>query len=337
MILAGDIGGTSTRLALFEVRGGRLSAVRIERYSSPAYRGLDEIVRAFTAVGGLPPIDEACFGVAGPVMNGRAATPNLPWVVEAAALARQLGLPRAWLINDLEANTHGVAALVPADLAVLGPGAPAASGNIAVISAGTGLGEAGAYWDGVRHHPFAGEGGHADFAPQDELQVELFLHLRGKLGGRVSWERVVSGPGLQNIYEFLRDSGRGREPAWLRDAMQREDPPAMISQAALAGTSELCGRALDLFVTLYGAEAGNLALKLKATGGVYVGGGIAPRISERMKAGSFMEAFRDKGRLRDLLERVPVRIILNDQAALLGAARYAALNAGLLEGVPPLA
>jgi glucokinase len=333
VIVAGDVGGTSTRVALFEIRGRQLAPARLEKYPSRAHRGLCEIVRAFMATE-TRPVRQACFGIAGPVIDGRVDTPNLPWMVEAADLARELGLPRAWLINDLEANTHGIAALEPSDLAVLSPGEPSATGNIAVISAGTGLGLAGAYWDGVRHHPFAGEGGHADFAPHDALQVELLRHLQRKLGGHVSWERVVSGPGLHALYEFLRDSGRGTEPVWLRDAMKRRDPSAIVSQAGLAGTSELCVRALDLFVRLYGSAAGNHALTLKATGGLYVGGGIAPRIVERMKSGLFMDAFLDKGRLRGMLERIPVRVILNDEAALLGAARYAALRAGLLDDSP---
>jgi glucokinase len=333
VILAGDVGGTSTRVGLFEIRSGQLAAARVEKYPSRGHEGLREIVHVFMATEARP-VRQACFGIAGPVIDGRADTPNLPWVVEAADLARELGLPRAWLINDVEANTHGIAALQPSDLAVLSPGEPGATGNIAVISAGTGLGLAGAYWDGNRHHPFAGEGGHADFAPHDALQVELLLHLQRRLGGHVSWERVVSGPGLHGLYEFLRDSGRGIEPAWLRDAMARRDPSAIVSEAGLAGTSELCVRALDLFVRLYGSAAGNLALTLKATGGIYVGGGIAPRIVERLKDGLFLDAFLDKGRLRSMLERVPVRVILNDEAALLGAARYAALRAGLLDDSP---
>jgi glucokinase len=333
VILAGDVGGTSTRVGLFEIRSGQLAAARVEKYPSRGHEGLREIVHVFMATEARP-VRQACFGIAGPVIDGRADTPNLPWVVEAADLARELGLPRAWLINDVEANTHGIAALQPSDLAVLSQGEPGATGNIAVISAGTGLGLAGAYWDGNRHHPFAGEGGHADFAPHDALQVELLLHLQRRLGGHVSWERVVSGPGLHGLYEFLRDSGRGIEPAWLRDAMARRDPSAIVSEAGLAGTSELCVRALDLFVRLYGSAAGNLALTLKATGGIYVGGGIAPRIVERLKDGLFLDAFLDKGRLRSMLERVPVRVILNDEAALLGAARYAALRAGLLDDSP---
>lgn len=333
VILAGDVGGTSTRIALFEVHDGRLTVARLEKYRSGEHRGLGDLVRVFMT-GERCPVQHASFGVPGPVIGGRADPPNLPWVVDAGDLALQLGVPHTWLINDLEANTYGIPALPARDFFVLNAGEAGAVGNLAVISAGTGLGQAGAYWDGSNHHPFAGEGGHADFAPQDPLQVDLLLHLRGMVG-RVSWERVVSGPGLHSIYQFLRDTGRGVEPAWLREAIDQGDPPAVVSAAGLAGTSELCVKALDLFVALYGAAAGNLALTFKATGGVYVGGGIAPRIVDRIKDGVFMDAFLDKGRLRGMLERIPVRVILNDEAALIGAARYAAIRGGLLANDPP--
>ncbi|HEX7124294.1 MAG TPA: glucokinase, partial [Thermodesulfobacteriota bacterium] len=202
------------------------------------------------------------------------------------------------------------------------PGVRGAGGNQAIIAAGTGLGETGLYWDGSKHHPFATEGGHADFAPRDELEIELLRYLLRELD-RVSVERVVSGPGLYRIYRFLRDTGRGEEPVWLAEALRRGDPPRVVSEAALAGRSGLCAQALDLFVSLYGAEAGNLALKTMATGGVFVAGGIAPRIVEKLKDGRFMEAFVAKGRLESILAAIPVRVILNDTAALLGAARYA--------------
>jgi glucokinase len=206
-------------------------------------------------------------------------------------------------------------------------------GNIAVISAGTGLGEAGAFWDGARLHPFASEGGHADFAPRDTLEAELLLYLRER-DSHVSWERVVSGPGLCSIYEFLRDSGRGVEQDAIREQMQRGDPPAVISEAALAGRCGLCTRALELFVSLYAAEAGNLALKFLATGGVYLGGGIAPRIVEKLAAPEFMRSFARKDRMQELLQAIPVRVVLNEAAALLGAARYAVLCAGLPDPAP---
>jgi glucokinase len=328
VILAGDTGGTSTRLAFFTAEGGALRPVVTDVVSSREHRSLEAIVAAFVARQGGK-VEQACFGVPGPVRHGRAEATNLPWVVDAGALARALGIAHAWLLNDLEANAYGIDALAPGDLDVLNPGEPDPTGNRAVVSAGTGLGEAAAMWDGRRHVPFASEGGHADFAPADLLQVELLRFLLRELG-HVSVERVLSGPGLVNIYRFLRDTGRGEEPAWLRDELAGGDRPAAISRAALAGRSALANQALDLFVTIYGQEAGNAALRVLATGGVYLGGGIAPRIVERLRGRAFREAFGAKGRLRPFLEAIPVRIILNDQAALLGAARCAAIRAALL-------
>ncbi len=309
MILAGDIGGTSTRLALFEPEGRTLRSVAEQHYPSRNYRGLSEIVRTFTAAHSQP-IEDAAFGIAGPVREGRVETPNLPWVVEAAALATQLALPRVTLLNDLEANAWGVFTLAEDDFATLKVGAPARDGNAAIISAGTGLGEAGYHAHGSSLHPFASEGGHAD---------ELFrwLHRRH---GHVSWERVVSGPGLVNIFTFLHEAKRGEVSVALAEAMREGDPAAVISKAALDESSDLAVAALDLFVASYGSEAGNLALKMKATRGVWIGGGIAPRILPRLQRPGFLEAFHDKGRFRAFLEAIPVRVILNDRTALRGAA-----------------
>jgi glucokinase len=325
MILAGDIGATNSRLAFFAERGGRLEPVVEETYPSRDHANLETIVKQFVSAHDLP-IDVACFGIAGPVRHGRSETTNLPWVVDARELARALHIRVVGLLNDLEAHAYGIAMLAPEDFVTLNQGAPDASGNAAVIAAGTGLGEAGLYWDGQWHRPFAGEGGHTSFAPCDPLQMELLSFLSHEFG-HVSWERVLSGPGLHNIYRFLRDTGRGEEPDWLTREMQQHDPPAVISQAALAGTIALCRRALDLFVRLYGAEAGNLALKIMATAGVYVGGGIAPKIIQKLTDSTFMDAFVAKGRLKPLLQEIPVRIIMNDKVALLGAARSATLQA----------
>ena len=329
VVLAGDIGGTSTRIGLFEMTDGRLTTLAMEHYVSHEHAGLEAIVRVFRAAHPRP-IAAACFGVAGPVIHGRVETPNLAWDVDAAVLAPAVGLSDIGLINDLLANAHGIAALGPGDLVTLNAGA-AVAGNAAVISAGTGLGEAGIYWDGRQHHPFACEGGHADFSPHSDLGLDLLRHLRAKFGDHVSWERVVSGPGLVNVYEFLRDAGHGAEPDWLRAALAAGDAPAVISHAAQEGQSELCAKALDLFVACYGAEAGNLALKMMALGGVYVGGGIAPRIVAKLKEPTFVRAFTAKGRLEPVLAAMPVRVIMNVHTALLGAARCAAL------GAPPLA
>jgi len=321
MILAGDIGGTSTRIALFENERSALHAVVSGRYPSRDHAGLTEIVAAFTSAH-PGRIDAATFGIAGPVRDGRVETPNLPWVIDGAVLAKQLGLQEFTLLNDLEANAWGVFTLGDADVETLSPGMPSREGNAAIISAGTGLGEAGYHWDGTRLLPFASEGGHADFAPHDDLTIELFRWLHGR-HGHVSWERVVSGPGLVNIYTFLRDTGRGSESAALAEDMREGDPAAEVSKAALEETSELAVMALDLFIALYGAEAGNLALKMKATQGIWVGGGIAPKILPRLKRPGFLDAFHDKGRFRAFLEAVPVRVILNDQTALRGAAWHA--------------
>ncbi len=325
MILAGDIGGTHTRLAFFEEQGGRLKAVAEKVFRSRDYPKLDAVLREFTAAHRFS-ITSACFGIAGPVRRGRSDTTNLPWVVDAATVANELALERVELINDLEANAWGIAALDAKDFAVLTAGDTDAAGNAAIVSAGTGLGEAGLFWDGKRHRPFATEGGHSDFAPRNRLEMELLEHLL-KQFSRVSYERVLSGPGLLNIYRFFRDSGQGEEPAWLAERLLQGDPGAVISQAALRGESELCIQALDLFVSLYGAEAGNLALKVMATGGVFLGGGIAPQILRKLEEPTFLRAFTEKGRMARLLQAMPVRVILNDHAALLGAAHFAALAA----------
>ena len=315
MILAGDIGGTSTRLATFDADAGSVRAVAKERYRSRDHAGLPEIVAAFTA-SHPGTLEAACFGIAGPVRGGRVVTPNLPWVIEADALARQLGLPAVTLLNDLEANAWGVFTLSPADVVTLAEGRPIESGNAAIIAAGTGLGEAGYHALGGRLVPFASEGGHADFGPRDETTVELFRWLRKKFG-HVSWERVVSGPGLANIYAFLQESA-GRS-----SAVEAAETAEAISQAAMAGTDPVAVQALDLFVTLYGAEAGNLALKMKATRGLWVGGGIAPKILPRLRLPGFLEGFHDKGRFRPFLEAIPVRVVTNDETALRGAAWHA--------------
>lgn len=321
MILAGDVGGTKTNLALFQDFNGRLLPVREERYVSKDAKSLEEIVAKFMA-GRPEKIDAACFGIAGPVRKGRCETTNLAWIVDSGVLAHQLGLKTTTLINDLEANAYGIETLTPNDFLTLNEGAKDAEGNIAVVAAGTGLGEAGMYWDGKNQRPFATEGGHSDFAPRNELEVELWRFLQKEFG-RVSYERVLSGPGLYNVYRFLRDTGRGKEEPWLAQAIQGSHPSSAVSQAALEGKSDLCVRALDLFIDIYGAEAGNFALKLMATGGVYIGGGIAPKNAPRFVTGRFMEAFLDKGRFRTLLSQIPVKVILNDKTALLGSARCA--------------
>ena len=321
MILAGDIGGTHARLAYFQSQNGDLKLFSEAVFPSREHRGLDEIVTKFVELQGIPP-DTACFGVAGPVQNGRVETSNLPWIIEASRLATELHIQCALLINDLEANAWGIQGLTENDFVTLNQIKGSASGNQAVIAAGTGLGEAGLYWDGTKYHVFACEGGHCDFAPRNELEIELLRYLLARFG-HVSYERIVSGPGLMNVFYFLRDTGRGEEPKWLTEEIALRDPGPAISRAALSGKCALAEQALDLWVSIYGAEAGNLALKFKATGGVFLGGGIAPRILSKLSGPVFMQSFLSKGRLQALLETIPVKVITNEKAALLGAARCA--------------
>jgi len=321
MILAGDIGGTHARLAFFQSQNGHLTPVAEGVFPSRDHSGLDEIVGQFVAKQSLRP-DVACFGVAGPVRNGKVETSNLPWTVEASRLAGELHLPSTMLINDLEANAWGIASLGDQDLVALNRVKGMPVGNQGVISAGTGLGEAGLFWNGNGYEIFASEGGHCDFAPRTELEIELLRYLVARFG-HVSFERIVSGPGLVNVYNFLRDTHRGEEPQWLTDELAQGDQAATISRAAVAGKSVLAEQALDLWISIYGAEAGNLALKLMATGGVFLGGGIAPKIVPKLSSPLFMQAFVSKGRLQPLLESIPVKVITNDKIALFGAARYA--------------
>ena len=321
MILAGDIGGTSTRLALFESSGGRVTPVAGATYSSAALGQLDEAIDQFINVRQRP-VDAACFGIAGPVIRGRAQLPNLPWSVDSDALARRLGLAHVDLVNDLEANAYGIAALTPSDLVSLNEAAPA-PGNAAIISVGTGLGEAGLFWDGESHRPIASEAGHADFAPRNTIEIDLLRALLDEFP-RVSYERVLSGDGIHRLYTFVRRRLGRAEPAWLTDAARRQSAPAAISAAAIDGRDDMAVAALRLFVSVLGAEAGNLALRMMALGGVYLGGGIAPKILPLLSGGEFMRAFVQKGRLQSMLESIPVWVIRNDKTALLGAARYAA-------------
>lgn len=317
--LAGDIGGTHTRLALFE--SGAREPTSLTTYASEDHHGLPEMVQSFLAAHPAT-VDAAAFGVAGPVVDGKTETVNLAWPVDDAEMASTLSLDddRVTLLNDLEANAWGIAWLGADDLAVVNAGDPDAVGNQAVISAGTGLGQAGLAWDGTDHHVFATEGGHADFAPADALQDELLAFLRAELG-HVSWERVCSGMGLVNIERFLRAREGSPVPDWAADG---GDAAAAISEAALQHTDPIADHALDVIVEIYGRQAGNLALTLMATGGVFVGGGIAPKILPRLTDGRFLDAFAGKGRFDHLLRRIPVHVILNDLTALLGAARRAA-------------
>jgi glucokinase len=324
MILAGDIGGTNARLAYFQPQNGHLQLVSERVFPSREHSELGEIVSQFLKDSGTRP-EAACFGIAGPVRNGRVETSNLPWVIEQSRLAKQIQLPATLLINDLEASAWGIGALAPSDLVPLNHITGAAVGNQAVVAPGTGLGEAGLFWDGSRHNVFACEGGHTDFAPQSDLQIELLRFLKARFG-HVSYERILSGPGLVNVYEFLCERNPGKESPELSTAVKTGDAAAEISKAAMAGNDSLASSALDLWIAVYGAEASNLALKIMATGGLFLAGGISPKILSKLQGPAFMQAFLDKGRMRPLVESMPVRVVTNDKAGLLGAARCASVR-----------
>lgn len=324
MILAGDIGGTKSNLALF-AEGDPRTPLAERTFRSHDYAGLEDVVREFLSHRSGDQLTSACFGIAGPIVGDHCETPNLPWIITAQGLRDALGIESVKLINDLEATGYGVLLLRDEELHRLNDGSPPPTGNAALIAAGTGLGEATLHWEGNRFGPVASEGGHADFAPRNDIEIELLRYLLNRFS-HVSYERVLSGPGLFNIYSFLRDSGYREEPPWLAEKLRQGDPSAAISEAALAHQNELCVKALDMFVSLYGAEAGNLALKVMAVCGVYVGGGIAPKIIAKLRDGTFLSAFTDKGRLSPLLEAIPVRVILNPKTALYGAARCVSVS-----------
>lgn len=317
-VLVGDIGGTSARLGIVDIDAKAVRLIEQRRFASRDFDGLAPIVQAFlTGVEDVP--DRACFAIACPVIDGKCSTTNLSWEIDVRALSDRIGIPRTDIINDLHAVGHGVQRLTPQDLVTLQAGEPQARGVVGVIGAGTGLGEAFVTWNNDAYLVHSSEGGHVSFAAQNELECRLRNWLASTVG-HVSYEHIVSGPGLVRIYEFLVEGGEADEQAHVRVEMERDDPATVISRHALAHTDPLCERALDVFATAYGAQAGNLALTVMATGGVFVAGGIAPRIVPKLRDGAFMTAFRDKGRLSDVLARVPVKIITNPHVGLIGAA-----------------
>lgn len=347
MILAGDIGGTKTKLALFEWTTKRVEATREETFHSADYQSLEDILEEFlsrplsepaplaeteeAADSGEPAslerrdnqpplvIDAACFGIAGPVIDNQARTTNLPWFVDGPSIGKRFNIDKVRLLNDLEATAYGVLLLTDDEVAVLNAGDPPDRRQaLALIAAGTGLGEAILFWDGERYRPHPSEGGHTDFAPNSDSEIELLRHLRGSYL-HVSYERVLSGPGLHAIYDYLRDTKKN-EPTWLAEKIKVEDPAATIAQAGLSGKVEIARQALDLFTSIYGAEAGNLALKALALDGVYIAGGIAPKLIAKLKDGTFMRAFTNKGRYKRLMTAIPVKVVMNPNTALLGAA-----------------
>jgi glucokinase len=320
LILAGDVGGTKTRLGLFEVTRGRLHFLFEKTFLSKNYKGLENILGEF--LNGQKGIGSACFGVAGPVTQEVVIATNLPWWIDIQSLQKTLPIVKVEVINDLVANAYGISVLKKSDFEILNVG-KIKKGNEALISAGTGLGEAILFWDGKQHVPSPSEGGHAEFGPRNHLELELFHHLSDTFD-HVSYERVLSGEGLSQIYQFLKDSKRfGSEPLWLSEKMKGEDPAEVISEMARLKKNKLCMKALDLFTSIYGAAAGNLALQVMAIGGVFIGGGIAPKIIWKLKDGTFMKAFKDKGRLSHIVVPIPVKVIMNERTALLGAASRA--------------
>jgi glucokinase len=322
MILAGDIGGTKTNLALFDVRGGLLSEVASRRFASGEYPGLAPMVREFLA-DNAHEVQRAGFGIAAPVVRGRGATVNLSWVVDVHELEASLAIKPVFLVNDLVATAAGLLDLPSEDITVLFAGEPHERGTRAVLAPGTGLGQAFLVWDGKEYHPLPSEGGHADFAPRSDTEIALLEYLLGKQP-RVSYEHVLAGPGISRIYDFLRDTARREEPAWLAEELAgAADRNAAISEAGLGGRAEICVAALDLWATILGAEAGNLALRTLSTGGVFLGGGIVVKLAGKLGEENFVEAYLAKGRLRRLVEKIPVGVVMNDRAALLGAARIA--------------
>jgi glucokinase len=323
MFLAGDIGGTKTNLAVYAYEIDRLVPKKIAAYPSQSHATLAEIVRDFLG-SDFSDVRQACFGVAGPVKGDVVQVTNLPWVVDASALQAELNFKQVSLLNDIEANAYGINTLLPHELLSLNPqGDPRQVGNRALIAAGTGLGEAGLLWDGMTHRPFASEGGHSSFAPNDSIGDELLMFLR-KEHGHVSWERVLSGMGMKNLYRFFRRRSGLAEPEWLSAQLLQGDLGSVVTHAGLAGKDPVCIEALDCFTRNYGSEAGNLALKMLALGGVYIGGGIAPKMLSKMQSALFLDAFYHKGRMSPLLQSTPVYVILNDKTALQGAAWYAA-------------
>ncbi len=322
LILAGDVGGTKTHLGLFKHSAGSFQLVREHRYATAQFDSLEAVCADFLSAGTV--VNAVCMGVPGPIIDGAAHASNLAWRLSDVALSHALhGIP-VRLINDLTATAYGMIHLKPAEFSVLRRAEnPPVHGNIAVVAAGTGLGEAALVWEGEKYYAVASEGGHSDFAPHDAEQIGLLRFLAGEFG-HVSYERVLSGPGLWNIYRYLRRVSGAEEPAWLSAHFHAGDASAAVSEAALAGREPVCVHALTMFCDIYGSEAANLALKVLALGGVYLGGGIAPKILPMLTGGAFVKGFLAKGRLNEILKRIEVRVSLNPAAGLLGAAHCAA-------------
>jgi glucokinase len=314
--LAADIGGTKTHLILYN----NTTCLKDQKYKSHSYPNLETILKDFTK-GFDKPIEKACFAIAGPIQNQKCNATNLPWIIDAKVIEKELNIGKVSLINDLEANAYGISTLNKDSFYILNEGDPRIGGNQALISAGTGLGEAGLYSDGKNIHPFASEGGHVDFGPRDDVEIELFKYLHSKYG-HVSYERILSGHGFFELYLFYTSVLGFSKCPKVENREKESDPSAIISEEGLSKRDKTCDLILDRFVSIYGAEAGNFALKLLSLGGLYVGGGIAPKILERIKEGPFLDSFIKKGRFEGLLRKIPIKIILDENTALSGAKLY---------------
>lgn len=326
-VLAGDIGGTKTNLAIYHFTAGGFKMTQAARYASAEYSSLTDIIKHFLSDYDLRMPDRISLGVAGPVLNGKVDLTNLSWVLDQQEMATELGVSSVVFLNDLESMAYGLAGLTEDDLITIHPGKPGATGNMAIIAPGTGLGEAGLYWNGQSYFPFPTEGGHCDFSPRTDLDMELCKYLQ-LTHGVVSWEKVTAGPAITSIYTFLRDVKKKEEPAWLTEelAVQKDDS-AVISKAALEGKATIAVETMDLFVRYIARETSNLVLKMKATGGVFLGGGIPPKIAPLLLQEAFYRHYMDCDRMEHLLETVSIRIIKNDKTGLIGAALYGAYGA----------
>lgn len=321
-VVAADVGGTKVNMAVYQFAEGKMKQLNAKQYHTKNYSSFTQIACEFLGeVGSDIKPHCLCAGVAGPVINNRADLVNISWRLTAEEIAQATGLKDVLLINDLEANAYGLACLEEDDICNIYKGNAGIRGNAAIVAPGTGLGEAGLYWDGKYFHPFATEGGHCDFSPRIALDVELLNYLTTKFG-IVSWERLVSGPGITSIYTFLKESGKYKEEQWLSDEFKKEDESAAISEAAIAGNSPIAAETMELFIKYLARECSNMVLKMKATGGIYLGGGIPPKIKPLLQSSSFVQHFLDCDRLQDMLKDVPVNIIMNDKTALIGAAFY---------------
>ncbi|HMF73489.1 MAG TPA: glucokinase [Flavitalea sp.] len=322
-IIAGDIGGTKTNLALFHATKNKLELIGETRFASPDYNSVGIMIRDFIVASGNILPDRICLGVAGPVIDGKAELTNLNWTIESDELMRTFKVESVSMINDLEAIAYGLSNLGTEELITVREGNPLARGNMAIIAPGTGLGEAGLFWDGKFYHPFPTEGGHCDFSPRTEEDFELTVFLQ-KIYGVVSWEKLVSGPAIQDIYKFLDQRRKSSAPGWLQEALKGEDPSAVISTMAEDEKDEACVHTMELFVRYLARESANLVLKMKATGGLFVGGGIPPKINPLLERYEFFKHFMDCDRMQNLLEEVPIYLIRDDKTGLNGAATFGA-------------